>query len=418
MRLKKLIKQFRFEEDERGRITLGTSVRLHPQLNHLQLEADADGAFPTADDLYAKSWVANPLSAMQWVGFDADVTNYKVDGIVVTSVGFRLSDGTNDYWWDGGAWDNAPAAGEWNTEVEIAANISTFPVADRKIQVIVNLKTTDADYTPEVRDAKVLYSSNVEFQDDLIYRSLVPALEGYVRPKGRFQITLDADTSTIDMLNDYVLETPYTIADIDAVFDHTTDPDHFTDLLDSYDPGTKVITLTGPLTAGTVVWVDFLWQPEVTVTTGLDYSEIEKVPSLVLDDIRLVDTSSSGGQESVVNKSDGTAVMLPPCIRGDLEVLMHLITDKGFDQLLLADEIKRFFENNPTLTAVGVDEEYDLWLLDEWDMATTPNMSGLHTGRVVFRVRQVRFYSKDAVESVYSVERFHLEGDMDVTVQS
>jgi hypothetical protein len=415
MRLKRLIKIFRVEERRRESITLGANVRLNPDLHLLQLIADEDtGFYSTDDDLEAKLWVFNPSKAIQWLGFQADYANVSVDGQVVTSVRFRLNDGTDDYWWDGGAWDNAPAAGEWNTEAEIAGNISTFPITDKKLQVIVNLRTTNKKYTPVFREARVLYSSIVEFQEDLIYRSLVPLLRDQIRVKGRYPFTLSADADpTVDIKNDYPIETPYNVRSVDGVFNHTDDPDHLNDLYQSanivYDAQgnltTFTITLSGSVPAGKVLWVDFLWEPEVAVTTSQDYSEVEKVPSLVLDDINLLESSEAGPGEWIVNKADGSAVKLPPAIRGNLEILMHLITDKGVDQMRFADEVKRFFRNNTRMTAVGVDEEYDLWLMEEYDMTTAANRGDIHTGRMRFQIKEVRFWSGDAVDA-FAVEQF------------
>lgn len=414
MRLKKLIKDFRFAEDVRTKITLGTDVRLNPQEHWLQLKADAQGAFPLTADLYAKTWIANPQTARQWLGFEAEVLHAKVDDVEVTSVAFRLSDGTGDYWWDGAAWDDAPAAGEWNTEIEIAANISTFPATAQKIQVIINLKTTKAAVTPKVKAVKVLYSSDVEFQEDIVYRSLVPALRSGVRPKGRLAFVAATTGSTFD-LNDYPIDAPYDLVDVDSAFNHTDDPNHLTNILQSYNTGTKVVTLTVSVAAGKTVWLEFLYQPTIAVTTSQDYSEISKVPALVLDDINMVDSSVRGPDDSVVNRSDGTGVKVLAPLVGDLEILLHLITSKGIDIMRLADEVKRYFENNPLLTAVGVDEQYRLWVVDEFDMTTAANRGDIHSGRLRFRVVGVRYYLRDAVDT-YAVEQFKITGDMNVTI--
>jgi len=412
MRLLKLIKEFRFSEDVRAKITLGTDVRLNPDEHWLQLKAGSDG-YPLTSDLYAKTWVSNPESVKQWIGFEAEVLHTKVNTVQVTSVGYQISDGTTDRYWSGAAWV-AAGASDWNTEEEVAANIGTYPVTERKLQVILNLKTTDKVATPKVLAIKVLYASAIEFQEDIIYRSLVPALRDGVRPRARVPFTAATTTDTFD-LDDLGIETPYNIVDVDAVFNDTDDPNHLTDLLDTYTPSTKVITLTSTIAQGKTVWVDFLWEPEVAVTTSQDYSEVEKVPAIVLDDINLVDASVRGQKESVVNRNDGTAVTLQRPLVGDLEILMHLLTDKGVDLQRLATEVKRFFANNPLLRSVGTDEEYRLWVLDEFDMTTAANRGDIHTGRLRFSIVGVRYYLRDAVDG-YGIKKFHLTGDMDVIV--
>jgi len=413
VRLVKLIKEFRFLEEKRSEITLGTNVRLNPDEHLLQLKEDSNDEYPTTADLYAKTWVTNPDSLKQWLGFEAEAVHTTIDGVVVTSLGYRLSDGTDQYWWNTSAW--VVDTTNWNTEQEVAANISAFAVTLKKLQVVINLKTTDKTATPKLKRLKVLYSSDVKFQEDIVFRSLIPMLRDNLRPIGRHVLTKLSTSSTIDLKNDHPLETPYNIVGIDAVFNHTDDPDHATDLYSSFNVGTQVITLTGSVAADKVVWVDFLWEPEVAVTTSQDYDEIEKVPVVILDDINLVDASERGPNDSVVNRSDGTAVKIFAPIRGDLDILMHLVTDKAIDQVRLADEVKRFFGNNQFLTSKGLDEEYRLWLTSEYDLTTTANREDLHSGRVRFRVVGVNYFERESAD-VYAIQRFHLTGDMNVTI--
>lgn len=413
MRLQKLIKEFRFSEDIRAKLTLGADVRLNPERHWLQLKEAADGTYPLTADLQAATWISNPKSVKQWLGFDVEMLYTKIDTVQVTSLGFKITDGTTVRYWSGAAWVTAGAS-NWNTEAEVAANIDTYPITKRKLGVVINLKTTNKLATPKVKAIKVLYSSDVEFQEDILYRSLVPALRAGVRPRGRLIFEALTTTDTFD-LDDLGIETPYNIVDVDAAYNHTDDPNHLTDLLDTYNPSTKVVTLTASIAAGKDVWIDFLWEPEVAVTTSQDYSEVEKVPSLVLDDINLVDASVRGQPDGVVNRANGTAVTVPAPLVGDLEILAHLITDKGVDLQRFATELKRFFENNPLLTSVGTDEKYRLWVIDEFDMTTAANRGDLHTGRLRFRVVGVRYYLRDAVDG-YAIKKFHLTGDMNVTI--
>lgn len=415
MRLKKLIKEFRFEEGVRSKLTLGAGTRLVPESNWLQLEEGSSG-YSTADDLTVKTWITNPQSVRQWLGFEADVVHTEIEGSTVTSVKFRLGDGTDERYWDGGTWAIAGAS-DWNTEEEVANNIGDFPVTDKKIQVVINLKTTSVVATPIVTRVKILFSSDIEFQEDLIYRSLVRLLRNELRVKGRHVITISGATDTIDLANDYPIETPYNIRSIDGVFNHTDDSDHWTDLFSSFNPTTKVITLSSTVAAGKVVWIDFLWEPEVAVTTSQDYSEVDKVPSLVIDDIGLIDAVERARPETVINKSTGTGVKVFGPLQGDLDLVLHLITDKGVDQMRFADEVKKFFSNHPQLVSTGLDEEYDLWLFDEYDMRTAANRGDIHTGRMRAQIRNVLFFVRDS-EDIFAVEKFILTGDLETTIQA
>lgn len=409
MRVKRLIKRFSFEEDNRALITLGAGTRLDPDAHRLVLQGPP---YSTDPDQSAETWVWNPGSVKQWLGFEAVVTHKFLGTTQLTGAGFRLSDGTDEYWWDGGAW--AVSTTQWNTEVEVAANIPTFPVADQKLQVVVNLTTTDKARTPELVELKILWASDVEFLEDILYRSLVPALRDEVRPISDYLLGLGTGpTSSID-LNDFPLETPYNLVDIDSVFDHSADPKHLTDLLDSYDPGTKVITLSAPIPDENLGFVRFLYEPEVAVTTSQDYTEISKVPALVLDDVNEVGMTQRGIDDWIVNKSVNPpiTVKVPAPMQGDLEIVMHTLTDKGVDQKRLTDRVKAFFANNPTLRSTALDERFTLWLIDEYDMRTPPGKADQHTGSVRFRIRDVVSYVRDAVDG-FGVKRFLATGTED-----
>jgi len=410
MRLRKIIKEFVFEEENRTKITLGSNTRLNPDENWLQLKEQSDGLYLTDSDLYVKTWVVNPLTVKKWIGFQVVETIPEYNLVVTGSLAYRLSDGTDEFFWNGSAWEVNVV--DWNTEAEVANNIENFPVASKKLQVVINLKTDNVSYTPLVHRIKVLYESNVEHTEDLVYRSMVPMLRDEIRPRGRMLIKM---TSTSDTISLAPIETPYNIASIDSVFDHTNDPDHFVDLYQSYDEGTETITLSTTIAENDLAYVNFLWEPEVAVTTSQDYYEVEKVPVIVLDDINLLDATEQSQTDFVFNKDTGSGWKIKSPLRGDLEFSIRLITDKGIDLLRLADETKRFFANNKVLRSVGLDEEYRLWLLTEYDMTTSANQEELHSARMTCRIVNVLFFEQDAAEA-YAVERLNLQGDMDLTV--
>ena len=413
MRLKKLIKTFPFEEVNRARITLGSEVRLHPSLHRVMLAEQADGTYSTDADLYVKTWVTNPASARQWLGFETEIVHKSVDDVVVTSDKYRLGDGTDERYWTGSAWAVAGAS-DWNTEAEIAANIDTFPVTAQKIQVIANLRTTNKTVTPELVKVKVLYDSDIEFQEDLIYRTLVRQLRENLRPIASFPIKKITTGSIID-LNNYPLDTPYNITRIDSVFNHTDDSGHWIDIFSSYDAGTKKITLTGSVASSKTVWIRFLYEPEISVSTSRDFYEVGKIPAVILEDVVLERASELGQDDWVLDKAGGTGTKVPAPLRGDLSVTINLTADKGVDLERLADEMKRFFGNNPTITSLGLDEEYRLWLRDEFDLGTTANLGDIHSARLRCTIVDALFWEKDS-EDAYPVQRLNLTGDLDVVI--
>jgi hypothetical protein len=413
-RIKRLIKRFVFEEDNRSRIELVSNTRLDPQAHRLKLSE------PYQISGVAKTWVTNPKSVKQWLGFQAVIHNATIGGssggvpvsVPITGANYRLNDGTNEYWHNGAAWEVNTT--NWNTEEEVAAAISDFPVTSQKLGVVVQLTTMDLGFTPELEEIRVLWASDIEFHEDLIYRSLVRSLRNNVRPIADYFIKVPAATTTID-LDQYPLKTPYNLVGIDSVYDRDVDPDRLVDLYDSYDSGTNTITLNATFPQDHVAIVRFVYEPEVSVTTSQDYHEVAKVPAVVLDDIDFIDAAPLATNDGVVNKGDGSGVKVYAPIQGDLEVSLLALTDKGVDQQRLKEELQRYFENNPTLQSTGLDEVYTLWLIDEYDMRNVPSSADVHTGRVRFRIRDVVVYARDSVDS-FGVQRFKLTGTEDYTL--
>lgn len=413
MRLKKLIKHFTFIRANYGFVELGADVRLNVETHRLQLKENSQEQYSTDADLYAKTWVTNPDSVKQWIGFEAVVTNPKDDlGAPLTGLGFRLSDGTNEYWWNGSSWEVNTV--DWNTEADVADNIQDFSASSKKLQVVINLYTTDEEYTPEVEEIKVLYTSDIEHQEDYIYRTVVRQLREQIRPISDYPIKLTSATNSIN-LNTYKLETPYNVVGIDAVFNHTTNPNHDTDLFQSFDQGTKIIQLSASIDANQVAWVRFIWEPEVAVTTGQEYSEVEKVPALIISDVNLINSAETGPDDHVINKNSKAAVKIPGPLQADIEFTLRGLTDKARDQVRLADELKRFFRQNPTLTSKGMDEKFRLWLLEEYNGDTEANRNEIHAGRLRFLLVKALFFEREAID-VYAVERMRLTGDMDAII--
>lgn len=427
MQTKKLIKRFDLIEAERDRITLGASVRLNPLIDRVQLEGSEPPlvgtvtsafepglVYPTTADLFVKTWVANPRNVKQWLSFEALIQHsFDDDGAQLTGVGYRLGDGTDQYWWDGGSW--VVNTTSWNTETEVAANINAFPATELKLQVIVNLSTTDETVTPFFQGVKVLYASDIEFQEDAIYRSLVPDLRENIRPITDYPIEIPADSATIDLTNDFPLKTPYNLVDIDAVYNHSTDPDHLVDIFLSYDSGLKVITMDQVITAGTVVWIRFTYEPEVSVTTKRAYSEIGKVPALVITDINIVESAEASGDDTVMNNDTGVGTKVLGPLQVDIEFMLRCLTDKARDQHRLNDEVKRHFRQNPLMRSRGLDESYRLWLIDEFDQQDLTGQAEIEVSRLRFRIVKALFYNRGD-EQVFAVKRSVFRGPPDLIV--
>lgn len=405
-RLKHLIKRFDFSEDVRRELTIGPDTRLNPETHKLQLKEGADGKFPTTADLFIKTRATNPGTLKKWVGFMADVTHGKICGVVKTDVRYRVADATQELYFNVGSqtWTVA-APNNWNTEEQVADNIDKFPVASQTIQVVINLSTSDARVTPQVSSVRFLYESDLDELQDYIWESLVPDLKAKIRPIGDHHIE-STGAWTIGLANEFKIETPYTIVGIDAVYDLTADPRKLTDLLDSFDVGTQVVTLTSAPPATNTVLIRFFYQPNVPVTTGQDYVESEKVPEIILEGITQVAESHQHGRDFVINKRTGAGKKVIGT-QSDIEIIGRWITNSAKDHARLGTEIRRYFRENVLLRSVGQDEQYRLWLLDEYDQQTSANRQDLHAGRFRCRIAKALFYDHDAVD-IHGVLNFRL----------
>lgn len=402
MRTKTLIKTFTWTADDLEDVVLGPSTRINPKTNRAQLRA-VDGGYPTTADLYVKSRLTQPKAARQWLGFEARVY-HAVDesGAPLTSSVYRLDDGTNEFFWNGSSWA-AASASDWNTEEEIAANIAMFSPAthDRKIRVVINLRTTDSAVTPQLEWIKILYAAQIDFQEDILYRSLIPALRQHIRPISQVVVQMPTTGATLNV-SDLGLEAGYNVTGIDAVYDFDADAEsarsgYATDLLSSYNAGTGAIALTGSVDAETRLWVRFYYQPEVAISTSQDYDEPSRLPSIVLTQIVTEGMNEApSGDDYVADKAAGSAVVVPSPQQGHLEITLMGTTEKGVDQQRLQEAINAFFLNHGLLTSEGLDEAYTLQLIDKYESIGDLGEDEIHEGRARFRICNFKRWLKDA----------------------
>lgn len=423
MELRSFIKIFTWEESNRNDVVLGPGTRINPDTNRAQLGSYDSAVYPTTADLYVKSWVANPIEVREWQGFEATIIHKSVNGVQVTSEGFRISDGTSEYWWNGSTWEINTA--NWNTEAEVAANISDFSATERKLQVVVNLATTDETQTPELVEVKVLFGALVDSElEDLLIRSLVPALRESVRPITRF-ILIAAETDQVD-LKQFRIDGDYRVVDVDAVFNHSTDPSHNTDIYLSHttrseptdpwvDGQVDIITLSSPVSVGNTLWLRLKYEPVVAIETSRDYYEIEHVPCLVIERVSY-DAREYGGEYHVGNKGNHTAKVLKTPLQGTLEMSLVGMSGKLVDNERLNSEVNRFFGSSQTIRSTGLDESYTLRLIGEHEHRSSPNTADLRVWTKIIQVDNFRTWHRP-VEDGYLVNRFLITGGANVTVE-
>jgi len=367
-----------------------TKIRVSPLQGKVLLKRDSTTQFfPTDDDIWARTWVTNPLSARKLKMLQVFPNRQVAD----TEVKIRLYNGTDDLYWDGAAWSVAGVS-DWNTEAEINANIETFPLLpDRKFAVTMNLKTTDKEVTPEVTEVRVLMEVHIDYIEDIVLRSLLPAFEGDIDPVANMAHVpaFDTDVTTID-LSQYRSNIPYNVSDVAGVYDLTVDPERLYNQLDSYDPNTQIITLSAPLPAGHRPIVLLRYKPEIVFIQHQDWYEVAKVPCLLIQQLEVPFTSAYnlGAREGIVDKGTGNAVVIREPWRATFEFRIHGLTGGLVDELRLQSRVIQFFEKNEMLRSTGLDEYYRMDIEREFRDLSSPSRSDQRAFWTRFTVNDVR----------------------------
>ena len=390
--------------DPRAGLVLSDSdkIRLDPADHRVKLKLDSTFRYPTDADISARSHSVTPgairkLLMMQCFGTFPEGT----------SVGFRIHDGTDELWWDGGAWSVA-GAGEWNTEDEINQNMTTLNVAGGEFSVVLNLVTTDSRYTPEIELVRFLWEGPVDWHDDILIDSLVGVLQDELRYVGDAALPpLSASTASI-ALGDYLTNSNLNVVGVDAVFDDTNDPDHLVDLLSGFDSGTGVITLNSSIPVGGVPFIRLFIAPDVAWDTHQDFEEVGKLPAVVLRDTRTVRSSNypSWATSGIVRKENAEAWEVPAPQRLTFEVTAELRTDGTREQHRLQEAFLRILEEGPAsesgpfLRSKATGRLFRLWLVDEF-RAQEPkeNSADLRIHTAEFRIEDVAVQSRRAFQT-------------------
>jgi len=399
MRDQTLIKRFEYNEGTRSDLVFSDTAEIYLESRLFQgpgvkLRPDSStGEYPTTGEQWVRHRVTEPLALLGWQGFD-----YEADLPDGTSLGFRLSDGVDDWYWDGAAW-STPGAGDWSTVQEINDNVSTFPsmlaTADRKkLQVVTRLVSTDSSLTPRLRTIKLLYRARINFSEDVILRSLIPALKSGVTTFKDFAKKLPATTSVLEVGPGQAHSVaPYEVADVVGVWNHTDDPDHLVDLFDSFDEGAQEIALTTSVDQGKKIWISFLAPTDVSIAKHPDYYEVATIPALVVERLRPVGKlhGTPGRRDAVINRDQKTATVVAEVDETSYDVDILAVVDRVADRFRLGDRLRQWVDENPLLHLVGLDDLLPIRLMRDPDWTGQPEGSGRLMGSLTVRLDRVAY---------------------------
>lgn len=264
-------------------------------------EGDGGPAYPTDTDLTV-TFVARAMAALAAI----PCARVYVDEPTGTSVGFRASNGSTSYIWNGAAWVAAGSA--WNTAAQLEAGLPSWPAFSDTLGFVVRLLTADADVRPTFYgvvcacDFDFLGATSADTDraasqlDDLLHRVLCtqiatgPTYEGceeFTAADGQTEIDYSPGADGFDVAT--------TITGVTAVYDVTDDPRMQSPLDGTWDAEDQAFTLDAPLTEDHIVHVRYTFAPTVAYTGHGDHFA-ETYPFIAL----------SGGDELV--RDEGLAL--------------------------------------------------------------------------------------------------------------
>jgi hypothetical protein len=404
----KLCKRFLFDKAKVGQLTFSDDSKLwlDQTANALTLRPQSynrvtgDPVYPTDTDLIVTTWITNPEALTQWLGFSVEplTPNQPAD----TQVRFKLNDGTDDRYWSGASWDVAGAA-DWNTEDEVAANISSFPVTSKQLAVVINLVSDDGVSTPTVNDLDLLMEVDIDYVRSLIADSFMADLKENVRP------VLEHAMGALggDKLDLRDLETAYNVLDVTAVYNVSDDPNRLTDLLSSYDVTTKTIQLTGSVVRGKAMVILFQIEPEVYLEWGSqDYTEVSKIPAIVIESVDLTGNQVQARFE-VRELTTYTAVIRRSPFKLMVEFAIVLIAGKNRNLLPMVDQMLAYLATTHQLRWRAIDENVSMRSLDQGTFRQRPSLSDEHATRFTVVLDDVYLWLSPE-ETVFLVQQLNL----------
>lgn len=352
-----LIKEWEFTNDDRPHVTSSGAVTLDANSHRLKM-VEGDNGYPVGEvDGEARTEAVTINCLRRYLIFQA---NYTLPGDyngAVGSIGFRLSNGTQDLAWDGTAW--SPAGTTWNTEAEVCDHIGSF--SSKTISVVIHFTTQDPTRTPQCFSVSLAYEGAIaSFREDVIYRSLVPSFRN-LRPMAEFHMAAAGDETQLDLVaalkSPSVSQNGFKVRGVEAVFDLTADQDRTDNLAQSFDG--SVITFTSTLVASHNILIQFNFEPTVVVTTGEDWYELEKMPSYILEGIRGEDSYEPvPTKNNVTNRDTGDQwVIYTPYVE-DLEFTLKTLAPTPPDALKMLEEVERNWSENPWLVSKATGDKY------------------------------------------------------------
>lgn len=404
MTTRHLIHCFEFVADRRGEFTASDPALIHVSADNdarLKLGKDQFGRYryPTDADLWIRTPLFEPGGAKGWDLIQVDAgTPIDLNLVEVTSIRYRLRDETGSEWhWTGAAWA-AAGASDWNTLAEVNANLASFWTSTRRaISFVLNLATTDGEYTPRVRHLVLAYTCAFESVDEELFtRGLVPTLKEAIRPVGEFRF--DSTNSNPEVLPE--TEAPIDVVDVVEVYDEVADPSHDTNLRASYNPTTREIGLTAPIPAGqNRCHARFTYRPFVAIRVNQDVIEPELTPAIIVSSIESISSARRMNRNAVIDvtASPPAGIVWPGQRQATYRVDLLFTAPLLVDLQRLRQKFQAWIDATAQITLPALGERVDVKLIDPFTALGPPNLQDSRTVRCVIEIANVIQWDQPAV---------------------
>lgn len=328
-----------------------------------------------------------------------------------TDLRARLHDGTTERYWNGSAWTSvvAPDA-DWNTLAEVSDHLPDWD-PDDDLGFVFELSTTDREVTPSLRGFRVVYDIDLPSEfNDWVYNALVGGMQDTLRPV-KDAIVLASGSISLDWgaVVDGKEDT-WSFGSVVAVYNKAADPWNRTNLLASYNSGTRIATLTSSPAAGAQLLVRVEVVPEVAVNTDPDHVELAKSPAVIFDTIDVVDLGEAPAGDSVVNEfvDPPTAEVWPAARHAHVDVSVTVTAPLSVDLHRLGDAVTSWLHDRRVLRSPTTGDRVTLRITDQLSAGSPVERSGLRTGALTFRLEHVYFQTRATVAG-YGVKTIQVE---------
>lgn len=394
------------------KIRLNTENKRDPRI---QLkENNVTGFFPLDNDIFVELPFIEPNRLRKWLRFEA-ITNV-ADNPSALTVQFKVKTTSGNFFYDGANWV-AAGLSDWNTQQEISDNISTFPIStigNKKISFVVNLKTTDKNSTPVLREIKLAGEYQIEFFEDIVYDSIMRKLNTEFQSTSIISLQ-SVGQSSVD-LGTTLENQSYNITGIESVYNVTDDSLRVNNLFDSYVQGSQkqdgftfepgVVNFSSSIDSGDVIEITFKYLPEFIIKTSQDFFEVPSYPSVVFEQIEevrrvghFIKDTNSIGRDSVRDFALNDALVQESPSQKTFRFNWAAFTNLQLDQMRLTRDLNAFWAKNKTIKSWGLDIDYDVIINEEFDSkenSKTNDNTDTNVATGSFDILGVLFYDKDS----------------------